>query len=420
MLRSICQEPCIQELLMRTRNIEGDVGALKGEVFALGFGLSQVLNGVNDINDELQDELTITIPYSGCDPEEADETTITNKPLRLIPRLIKALAIYEDERGKKLCNLERIERIYEILGGSAWFPNRDQIIPGLRLNPEEEIESQRDRVYDGNESTEIRFNSLITYLQGIAAVDRHRSGHHQLPATVPEDLSSNESSTKKIHTHMEWEEWMLRQMDGLLGAWPVEMKYKNADGDTVDLEFKNLAEMQAELMGLILGVASDTDILQELGFKAIVETIKAQASAIQAADYAKANSEFLGYHGNDRSQDLPLSITPGAKSIKDALKESKQKITRFTFDDKTDLMELLKQILIASEITKSVFFKKWSPGDKFAGDELKDMRSQEGLDDDAAWDDFLNELRNLEGQRFGTIIPRPDINNLASEETDES
>lgn len=438
---NICSQPCIQTLLSRTREILSDVEALKRNVNAVREDVTEVKGGVQgiaqelifmgidinviedlarDVKEELTDDQEITLPYSDCESETARETPVGGKPLKAIARAIQVLATHADNRGKKLCDLDNIDRIYRILGGDNWFRSEQQQAPSMSLNPETSIEAKRSEAFEGDTPKEIQVSNLVALLQSLASVNHHRSGHHELPASVPEDLTNDSSPTKRLETQMQWDEWAIRQLDGLMGAWPLKIKYRDANNKTVELEFKNLAELQAELMGLVLGVAADTDILQELGFKGIAETIKAQSSAIRAADYSKANAEFLGYKYNERGRNLPLSITPGAKSIKDALKTSTQKTTRIQYDDQTDLREYLQRILVACEIIKAAFYRPYSPGDNLPGDNLKDLRDQDESEQDVSWNDFLNELRNLEGQRFNPIAPKPDIKNLTSEENDQS
>ena len=313
------------------------------------------------------------------------------------------------------------QRIYQILGGDTWFENGDT--PLIQFNPESQIRATRSQHYatdDQAGSSGRPVASLLGLLASYAAVDYHRAGNHRFPAQVPEFLSEDGSANILIHDCMSWQEWFLFQIDALIGAYPITIQYKNVDNEDATLTFPNVSEALAEMIGMLLSMGAETDIQTELAFKTITEAIAARNSATQAADYAKANAEFLGYRGNTRKKDLPLTITPGAKSIRDALKESKQKIARWQYDDKASLSDLIGRTLIGVEIIKSAFMRNFDPNEPIPGEGIIDQvkADQQGHED--GWREFLDEINNPVGVRQNPRYPRPHLDNLAQEENDQS
>lgn len=322
-----------------------------------------------------------------------------------------------------LISVPLISRIYQILGGSRWFDSDGN--PSFKIDAEAAINSIRTNIYpdDEQEDTETyTATDLITLLQINAAVQYQRSGFHRLPAVVPENLvldpDDDEDPNLRIVDLFTWQEWQLKQLDQLFGAWPLKINFKNAEGEESIVKLENTSEAIAELYGLLLNVASESDLQTELAFKAITEAIGAKVAATNAYDYAKGNAEFLGYKGNSKNKEIPLTITPGAENLRDSLKEGKKKLPRWQNEDQLDLVSLTTKILFAAEIIKSVFYQQYDSDRGLYGETLADRRKDEQGQEEDRWRQFLDELRNPAGVRYSELNPRPDINNLASEEND--
>ena len=400
----------------------------------------EILDRLKRIEDELMGEVTVNSRSTNCGGS-AETKQFTGTPLKVIRESVANLSDAEDDRHIENCgtgdlldtimaaieailnalnggNSEGEEeeganlllRIYMILGGNIWFSNPRSNSPRLLVNPESFVESRRLGIFPQDESSS-RAREVISLLDLIGhldAVDRHRSGQYRLPAEVPADVTDPESENdKKIYSVLEFQEWIFRQIDAISGAYPLKIQYKNADGDESEIIFQNQAEALAELMGVLLNVSADAEILTQLGIKGISETIKTQAIAIKASDHAIANAEFLGYRIKERKRDLPLTITPGKDNLLDALKESRMKITRHEYDDSDQLPDYLKRLLMGSEIIRAVFMRRiedFLPGE-FMGEEGAAQR--ESADD--AWTDFLNSIRDRGGVSRNPNAPIPEI-----------
>jgi len=328
--------------------------------------------------------------------------------------------------------LEQIEllqlknnKVYRILGGDRWFKGGESDTPDLDIDAETAINTVRSNLYRDDsqaDSETVSAPDMISLLAAYQAVLYQRAGFHRFPAIVPENLAldpdAGDDPDLSIVDAMSWQEWLVKQIDALQGAWPIKVKYKDGEGEESTIELHNNSEAIAEIYGLLLSVAGDVDIQTELGFKTITEAIAAKVAATTAADYAKGNSEFLGYKGNLKEKKIPLSITPGAKTLKKALETSEQKVPRWVNEDKLDLVQLLTQILFATEVVKSVFWDTFDPDRGVRGEGIKERREQGNPGDEESWQAFIDELRNPTGIRYSDLFPKPDINNLPQEERD--
>lgn len=217
------------------------------------------------------------------------------------------------------------------------------------------------------------------------------------PAKLPETLyDPSKEGEKQYKNYPELLEWLIKQIDGIFGEFPIKIKYKDAQNEEHTIKVENQSEAMAEALGLLIGIAADTETATQLGMKAIVETIRSTAAATLASDYAKANAEFLGYRSKNTESDIKLSINPGTNNLKDALKESTKKIQRFKFDDSADLQDYLRKLLIGVGIVKAAFYRPFGGlGDFLPGDRIRDEDNPpEGYEtqEDAIWRQFLAEV----------------------------
>ena len=309
-----------------------------------------------------------------------------------------------------------VERIYKILGGDSWFADGET--PFMRINAEREIEqSRRDAFTDSgnNQTQEVR--SLIQVMDALHAVNRHRAGHQRFPARLPKDLTNdgNDDDTVSLLDDASLQEWMIKQFDAWFGAYPIKLKYKDANNTEKQLKFENQAELMAEMMGMLLSINADTDLLQDLGMKTIIEAIAARMTAMQAYDYAKANSEFLGYQYKQESKDIEIAINPKAKNLKAFLQESTQKVSRFKWVDQDTLIEIARQLLIGVNIIKGAFWRSYNLfRDDLPGDRIKANRQKQKTNDDKDWNDFVYRMENQPSTYNPSGAPKPDLDKLTN------
>ena len=248
-------------------------------------------------------------------------------------------------------------------------------------------------------------------------------GTDGFPAKLPETLfDPSKEGEKSYKNYAELIEWLIVQIDGIFGEFPIKIKYKDAQNEEQEIKVENQSEAMAEVLGLLIGIAADTETNTQMGMKAIVETIRATAAATIAGDYAKANGEFLGYRSKNTQSDIKLSISPGANNLKDSLKESTRKIQRFEFSDNADLQDYLRQILVGVGIVKAAFLRPYGGiGDFLPGDRIRDevIPPPEGYEtqEDAIWRQFITEVNTPPSRyRRDGNLPSVDIDNINTQD----
>lgn len=314
---------------------------------------------------------------------------------------------------------QTLQRIYKILGGDSWFANGDN--PELRLFPEQTIEQARSTLYLINDSEtdedprEVASTNLLSLLNSLFAVGYHRSGFHRLPATLPKDLTGGMDDERqvKVFDIASWQYWLVLQLDALFGAYPIKINYKDADGNNQVIDFANVAESFAEVVGLLLSISADVELNQAFLSKVVAEAIGARTAAITAADVSRANAEFLGYRSKEVNRDVKFAVKPGSNSIKDALEGGTHKLPKFEFDDRSDLMDFLKRILVAVDIIKAAMQVPYGgqddslPGESIAEDRREN--SDANSERNNQWREFLRNLENPPSPLRQDGAPIPNI-----------
>lgn len=311
--------------------------------------------------------------------------------------------------------IKRLERIYNILGGDTWFEGVDTTIPLLQYNAENQIEQERTQAYRPSNSApeEVNVQSLVQLMNLQHAVNRHRSGHFRFPAQVPAELTGSGLETITLQDAASWQEWLIKQLDAWHGAYPIKIKYRDAGNQEKELVFENQSEAIAELTGMLLSINADTDFLQDLGMKTIVETTSARMAATQAYDYAKANSDFLGYQYNQEEKEIDIPFNPKAKNLKGFMEESKQKIARFRFKEQDTLIEIVRQLLVGVGIIKGAFWRPFNLfGSDLPGDRMKADRATDKQSGDQSWNEFIQSLETPPSGHNPQGATKPDLDKM--------
>ncbi|MBD2090374.1 hypothetical protein H6F67_10960 [Microcoleus sp. FACHB-1515] len=288
----------------------------------------------------------------------------------------------------------------------------------MTFNPEVLVKALGNTAYANfNDPKDVNVGTVPQLIAAILATNFYRGGYHRFPATVPTNLAQEDNlisdllRNTKIHDAMGWNEWEIKQLDGLVGAFPLIIKYKNAEGETKDIKLHNISETLAELVGILLSLDADTDVLITLAFKAVIEAIGARTAATTATDYAAANAEYLGYRMKQERREMKVSINTGTTNIKEALEEATRNVPRVKFDGKTDQQELFDRILVACEIIKAVFYKNWGMGEPLPGDRIREEREGDG-NSDSDWAAFVAAVENPAEGQSPANAPRPDLRNI--------
>ncbi|MBD2090975.1 hypothetical protein H6F67_14055 [Microcoleus sp. FACHB-1515] len=284
----------------------------------------------------------------------------------------------------------------------------------LTFNPEDFVKAMGNQTYANfDDPKDVQVGTMPQLLAAIMATNYFRSGLQRLPATVPTQLAESNNNTTKIQDAMSWNEWEIKQMDGLLGAFPLPIKYKDSSGETKEIKLQNVSEALAEIVGIALSLNADTDVLISLGFKGVLEAIGARIAATTATDYASANAEYLGYRTKQERREVKVSVNTGTTNMKEALEETIRVVPKIKFDGKTDQQELFDRILVACEIIKSVFYRGWNMGDPLPGDRIREERGQDG-NSEVDWNSFKSALENPAEGQVAPNLPKPDLRDIAT------
>ncbi|MGK7949883.1 MAG: hypothetical protein AB4368_14135 [Xenococcaceae cyanobacterium] len=293
-----------------------------------------------------------------------------------------------------------LEKITAILGGDTWQYNEQSKTVQYKIQPETLIKTTGQASYSTDTDTgkELTVKNLIELNTAIASVDYFRSGHHRLPATAIQSLlnTSEGNQELKIYDSLSFQEWIVRNLDALMGEFPLKLKYKNDNGEQ-EVSFTNLSEVLIESIGLLLSLAEDSNNNLALTSKTMIEARAAANAAIVATDYAAANAEYLGYRGKEVKKEVKVSFTPGKATMKEVLKPSIQKIIGWELIGEETLTELVKRVLIGAEIIRAAMYIPWKPGEKITGDNIKEEQERNKQTQDEKWEAFKNKINTPTG-----------------------
>lgn len=239
-------------------------------------------------------------------------------------------------------------------------------------------------------------------------------GANEYPMIVPEYLLDDFMDKQAIITSQpQYNAWLLKQIDALVGLFPIKIERTDENGQKQTLTFENIAEAIAELTGLLSQIAFDADTAVNVGTRATGEALGAKAAALQVGSYVKAIIDHMGFQTQHMSIDVPVSVTLGAvgsdgklqeSELKDFLKPSTQKAVGLKNTDPVDMRLILRRILEDGEIARAALFRplKPNPADNtLTGDAIKQEKKAEKKRVDDAWEAF--KLR-YEGHTSGTKI----------------
>lgn len=187
-------------------------------------------------------------------------------------------------------------------------------------------------------------------------------GSSNLPANVPVSLAKPNSGTKSIGSLAEYIAYSVKQMDALVGKYPLEIKIEDADltqegNQSKIINLPNMAEAIAEILGLLLIIRSESDATLIATVNGMIEAGSAKQAATLAVDYAKANAEYLGYKGKQVEHKLPFTFKPGEQRLDKMLKSGEVSVKGFENDDQEDLNDHLAPLLEMAAMYRAANFK---------------------------------------------------------------
>lgn len=198
------------------------------------------------------------------------------------------------------------------------------------------------------------------------------------PLEVPNLLTKNKNDSINLKTIPEVLIWQVKQLDALLGQFPIEIEIEDNDliqvGDQkLEIKLPNIAETLAELTGLTLTIKSLLDANIQTSINAMTEACSNKTVALQNYYLIEGIRDYLAYETKKEILNVDFSCTlldedndgnlEVPTSLDVLLKPSKQKVEVEKFTADQTLKEDLGVLLEAARIIKGRFFKKFDYGE---------------------------------------------------------
>jgi len=327
------------------------------------------------------------------------------------------------------CKIQRdTERSHNILGGNVWFEDEADRSPEYSSRIEASITAASGLFYfvdnpkpdsppaDSPESGKFEANNLIELMRSYVANLYYRAGFADFPTRVPRTLLgyTDNEPPEKIDDLANYLAWFVRQVDGLIGNFPIKIRVEDIDpltpGNQVkEIELPNISEALAELYGMNIGTSVNADVAVNFLMRLASEVIATKNSSLITQDYAKANAAFLGYKGNPARREINYSFDPAKLgSLDEFLKESKGYLVGWEQDDKESVVGFLQRIVFSSGIIKAAFFrnnKRLAELQK----ELESLAAGDEASSKAQWDAILALLNDPTEYFNSDAIPKPRV-----------
>ena len=202
-------------------------------------------------------------------------------------------------------------------------------------------------------------------------------GYEDFPVSVPKSLIepseefpgnlSQFQGETTLKTIPQFIKWTNEQIHAVLGQFHQTIEIEDTDlaqkgEQSATVVLPNISEALTELIGLVIDLQVTNAALVNITTRSLLEAGLTKQQAIKALWYAKANSEFLGYEGKEKTVDVPFLFSlPKDDSTDDLaalLTDSKEKVKVWEMKQETDLNDKLASIEVAAAIIKSVFSRK--------------------------------------------------------------
>jgi hypothetical protein len=311
-----------------------------------------------------------------------------------------------------------VRRTYEILGGDRWFEDGDT--PKIDLDVETYVkgyvanqwglEAEKEDV----EPAEIR--DVIDVVGAITSLNYFRLGLQEFPLDVPENLTDipegNEPETLvKIPYQSKFDEWQFKQMDALLGQFPIKIRIEDNDliktGDQpLEIKLPNLAETVAELVGKTLTNEALINLLVNMNLRILNETGSAKLQGFKTSKAIEVLTAYFGYEDGKKKEKIrflynPLYQVPseGTANFSEFLKETEIEVIVDELLEKQTLEQKIDNLLYSAAIVRSSMAdgvspnndRKWGEYVKLFKDLVKSEADKEKKNNDE-FDEFIDRV----------------------------
>jgi hypothetical protein len=177
-----------------------------------------------------------------------------------------------------------------------------------------------------------------------------RIGIYDYPVAVPKNIADSSKGNISLENLTRFTSYLVKQLDAVSGNYPIEIEIEDADltqegNQKQTIKIPNAAEGIAETLGQLLVIRTETSATLNGIIRALVEIASTKQTALITHDYAKSNSEFLGYKGKQITRKVPFSTNVGKERLDEFLKESEIDVKGFENDDNEDIRSILIPLL---------------------------------------------------------------------------
>ncbi|WP_342597697.1 hypothetical protein VKI21_06965 [Cyanobacterium aponinum UTEX 3222] len=253
-----------------------------------------------------------------------------------------------------------------------------------------------------------KFETKEQFIAGIITSLFYRGGFHRLPGELPETLTldtdkyPNPQSQPTIFVEdmMEYQEYLIRNLDAIFGRFPINFTYKSKDDNGNDvsevIKFDNIAECLLEMAGLIIDINNNTDINTNIGLKNLAQTMRAVSGSSLASDFGKTIMDCLGFNYDEFARKITIPVTPDADTLLEFLKDSEVEILGVKKPWlETDVKTLINKVTVYSGIAAAALGQKEN---FITGDAIRDVikNKKAGAKDkyDKEWEELLDKYNN--------------------------
>lgn len=251
------------------------------------------------------------------------------------------------------------------------------------------------------------YNNLEITQMGIVS---KRVGVGEFPVKVPEFLiKSLEEKNIDIDSIPEMLAYLIDQLDGLIGQFPIELQFDDTDltqegNQSKTMKVYNISETLAEILGQSMASNINEEALINICLRTLMQAGDATVQAAAARDLAEANGDHLGYERKEIKRKIKMAYTPGKEQLDDILQGSESEIKTIKNTDKRDINDDMAELLGAAAIIRAAFTRKFNAnGDikkqvrdliqkqlELSGDKSKPKDKKSKADDE--WDAFTENV----------------------------
>lgn len=231
-----------------------------------------------------------------------------------------------------------IPRIYHLLGGGAYFDSEGGF-KGLSLNPFFRLKEKYNELEttDGEGKIEEGL-TLPEYIQNLVAATYGRLGLQDFPIAAPENIADQENATVSIPHLTRFQSWQTKQIDALLGQYPIEIDIEDSDlvktgNQKLEVRLPNVAETLAEIVGLLITTRGLADASVNIGVRTLSELGVTRETVTKGYYKTEAIEDYLGYELKRKTIVVPHFFNPHGEEAGDPV----EKLENFLQFGKTDL-----------------------------------------------------------------------------------